>query len=221
MSSLADRVRRVFRGPAGLAYWETRAKTFGPRSVFNLAHAADELELVTATQLAVLLPVLRSLLVGCERVALDFGCGTGRFSRALAETIGGRVVAVDPTQRLLDLAPAHRSVEYRRLDGPIPMGDASADLVWITLVLGALLDEESLATAVSEVTRVLKPGGLLFLVENTAEKPSPRHYRFRSEMQYLALFPTVALRHAGTYEDAGEEISILAGRKFTNAHARR
>lgn len=212
MTSFRDRLRRLFRRKSGLEYWEERAEVYGPRSVFNLAHTEAEMDSVTQRQTAILLPALRSLLRGNERVALDFGCGTGRFAGPLADTIGGQVIAVDPIQRLLDLAPRHSRVEYRLIKDRIPLEDASVDLVWICLVLGTIVDRRALSTVAADVARVLRPDGLLFLVENTSDKKSLRHFRFRSEAEYAALFPTIGLRSVGSYDDAGERISILGGR---------
>ena len=214
MRSFAERLRRFFSPPKrGIEYWERRAAEHGPRSVLNLAHGPEEIDSITRRQMGMLFPALRSLLNGTERLALDFGCGTGRFSIPLAEAIRGRVIAVDPIQRLLDLAPSHPQVEYRRLEKTIPVASASMDLVFVCLVLGTIVDPDALARSAAEIDRALAPGALLFLVENTAAKPSLRHFCFRSESEYLALFPGVALLAVGEYEDAGERISILAGRK--------
>jgi SAM-dependent methyltransferase len=206
-------MRFFSRRKRGIEYWEKRAAEHGARSVLNLTHGAGDIDAVTRRQIEILFPLLRSQLEGRERLALDFGCGTGRFSIPLAEAIGGRVIAVDPIQSLIDLAPAHPQVEYRRMSTTIPMANASADLIWVCLVLGAIVDPADLSRAVAEIDRVLAPRGLLFLVENTAEKRSIRHFSFRSEAEYAALFPTIALSSVGEYEDAGERISVLAGRK--------
>lgn len=181
--------------------------------MLNLAHEADEIEAITRRQIDILFPRLRALLDGSERVAVDFGCGTGRFTIPLAETIHGRVVAVDPIQRLLDLAPRHRDVDYRLMSGTMPMQSASADVIWVCLVLGTIVDGDDLARTASEIDRVLAPRGLLFLVENTSGKPNLSHFTFRSAAVYKTIFPNVDLRAVGEYDDAGERISILAGRK--------
>lgn len=202
-----------FRERSELGYWRARARAHGPRAVLNLAHGPEEIGAVTERQCAILLPKLRARLDGSEHVAVDFGCGTGRLSGPVADATGGRVVAVDPTEELLKLAPRHPRVEYCRLDGRIPLPDASADLVFVCLVLGVLLRKDALLAAAADIQRVLKPGGLLFLVENTCDKASPRHFRFRPEAEYVALFPAIPLSSDGWYADAGERISIMAGRK--------
>jgi hypothetical protein len=63
-----------------------------------------------------------------------------------------------------------------------------------------------------QICRVLKPGGLLFLTENTALKPDLNHWFYRTAAQYIAFFPTVKLTVKSTFLDAEEEISVMAGR---------
>src|SRR6185312_8927298 len=140
LKSVLRRVRGlVLRESPEIRAWRLRAEQLSARAVFNAGHADAELDQVTERQKRELYPRLRELLNGTERLALDLGCGTGRFSGDLAALISGRVIAVDPVQRLLDLAPAHRGVEYRRMKvGRIPAATGSIDLVWICLVLGGI-----------------------------------------------------------------------------------
>jgi SAM-dependent methyltransferase len=77
-------------------YWTKRALRHGERAVLNLGHKHEEEAAVTAAQKESLLPMLRSRLRGDEKIVLDYGCGPGRFTAALAETIHGRAIGVDP-----------------------------------------------------------------------------------------------------------------------------
>lgn len=195
-----------------IEYWEWRAQKYGARSVLNLAHSPGEMESVTARQRAILMPLLSQCLNGEERLALDFGCGPGRFTIDLARVVGA-CVGVDPIARLLEMAPNGPGVEYRRmLLGHIPLEDASVDVVWCCLVLGGLKGQD-LTNSVMDIQRVLKIGGLLFLVENTAASPNGERWRFRSTQEYRNLFCLLDLEALGQYEDAGQPISILMGRK--------
>jgi ubiquinone/menaquinone biosynthesis C-methylase UbiE len=146
-------------------------------------------------------------------VALDFGCGPGRFTADLAAAIRGRAIGVDPIESLIHLAPRSPDVEYLVSDGRrIPLPDASVDLAWVCLVLGGLADAH-LAETAAELDRVMRPGGLLFVVENTSEKKDFAHWAFRSVDSYRRVFPFTALSHLHDYDDLGERISIMAGRK--------
>lgn len=201
-------------GLRGLAWWEERARIHGSRAVFHLGHPPDALDAVTRRQVDVLGPLFRQHLRGGEELVLDFGCGPGRFSGAVADWTGAEVVGVDPIQRLLDLAPPHPRVRYARMDrGRVPLGDHSASAVWVVLVLGGLVEEGALAQATAELDRVLRPGGLLFLAENVADKPSGANWAFRGVAGWQAALPFAGLRHVGGYTDLGEPIAVLAGYK--------
>jgi SAM-dependent methyltransferase len=181
--------------------------------VIDARHAASDYDAVTETQRAALLPRLRAELTGAERLAVDFGCGPARFTADLAAAIGGRAVGVDVTRELLSLAPRHAAVDYvRYAGGRLPLRDGCADAVWCCHVLGGIVDARELERAAAELLRVLAPGGLLFLVENTSDLPDAPHWRFRSVAAYCALFAPARLRHRGGYLDMGETCSVLAGR---------
>lgn len=195
-------------------YWTARARKFGVRSVLNIGHTDEEVEAVTRMQREVLFPLLRERLRPREKRLLDFGCGPGRFTRDLAALIDGTVLGVDPIQCYLDLAPKDERVEYRRLEhNAVPAPNESFDAAWICLVLGGILDARALSHSVHEIGRVLKPGGLVFLVENTSEKADGAYWAFRSTDAYRNLFTFASLVPVAEYFDLGERMSVMAGRK--------
>jgi 2-polyprenyl-3-methyl-5-hydroxy-6-metoxy-1,4-benzoquinol methylase len=96
-----------------------------------------------------------------ERV-LDVGCGEGRFT---AELTAARVhgVGIDVAEEPLRRArAAHPGVDVRLVDacGPWPLPDASFDAVWAGEVIEHVADT---AAWLSEVRRVLRPGGRLLV----------------------------------------------------------
>ena len=201
------------RHPSPSRYWDTRARQFGRRAVYNIGHPPEELGAVDRLQKAVLFPILRNNLTGTERTVLDLGCGVGRFSGDLAETIVADVIAVDVSRELLALAPSNPRVRYVLSSATrVPFPDESFDLVWVCLLLGALRRSQ-LDEAAREIERVSKRAGLLFLVENTTPKPDGPTWAFRGPEEYLRLFPGFDLRHVTDYEDLGETISVLVGRR--------
>jgi ubiquinone/menaquinone biosynthesis C-methylase UbiE len=207
----------IFGEPPEIRAWRLRAEQLNARAVFNAGHGDAELDQVTERQKDELYPRLRKSLNGTERVALDFGCGTGRFSGDLAALISGRVIAVDPVQRLLDLAPSHAGVEYRRMKtGRIPTPSGSIDLAWICLVLGGIRGAALDATR-REIARVVSTNGLVFLVENTTAAKNSEFWAFRTVEEYTTMIPGVSLACLGHYDDLGERISIFAGRKSPSA----
>lgn len=96
-----------------------------------------------------LLPDVRSLTV------LDAGCGTGRYLRLCADR-GASIVGLDLSAPMLCYA---RAICRRVVCGGVcemPLRSASVDVVVCGLALGDLKD---LAAAISELARVVRPGG--------------------------------------------------------------
>lgn len=200
-----------------IKYWKRRAKEYGSRAVVNLGHDEAEYKNITEKQKQILFPLLKSCLNGTERIVLDFGCGPGRFTRGVAITVGGKCYGVDPTQGLLDLSQKHDSVEFLKIEeGNLPFDDSFFDVVWCCIVLGGLKDR-TLMNSTAEIERVLRNGGLLFLVENTTTKADVEHWSFRSVDEYRNLFKNITLSPIGSYEDLSEEITVMAGRKKLNS----
>ncbi|MEN5073264.1 class I SAM-dependent methyltransferase [Isoptericola cucumis] len=105
-------------------------------------------------------PLVRPLLERAEPgVVIDAACGTGRHTGWLVEQ-GHEVLAFDTSRDMLEIArakvPGARFAEADLHDLPVP--DASADLVVVTLALSHVRD---LGPVFAEVARVLRPGGHL------------------------------------------------------------
>ncbi|MCL5102748.1 MAG: class I SAM-dependent methyltransferase [Armatimonadetes bacterium] len=200
-------------GLSGIQYWQDRARQFGRRSILHIGHDESEIEAVTERQRDEIFPHLKKLLRGDERLILDFGCGTGRFTGDLAALIDGKAIGVDPVQPLIEMAPESANVEYIVMhDTRIPLADASADVIWICLVLGAI-EEAGIGDTILEINRTLAPGGLLFLVENTSRKRDVHYWKYRTVKQHSKMFAFAPLKHLHEYSDLGERISVMAGRK--------
>lgn len=200
---------------AQLAYWERRAALLGPDAVLNVDHEPGTADAVSARHLDRLLPLLRERLrPGGDALVLDLGCGAGRLTGALADLVG-RAVGADPTVALLELAPEHPAVEYRRIDedGVLPLDDGEAGVVFTCLVLGGLVTDDALAATAAEVDRVLAPGGLLLLCESVSARPCAGHWRCRTARAYREAFAFAALAEVAAFDDAGDAVSVLAGRR--------
>jgi ubiquinone/menaquinone biosynthesis C-methylase UbiE len=212
--SLVDRiVARLLRRrhPTPFQYWENRVRTYGPRSVLHVAHAKENMEEITRMQEREIFPHFRSQLNGHEKIVLDFGCGPGRFTVQLAEMIHGEAIGLDPMRELLRRGPKNPNVNYLYVRSKtLPFADSSFDVIWCCLVMGGIAQPEE---TIFELCRVLRPRGLILLVENTSETPDGEFWKYRSVEQYIALFRFAKLVHLHDYIDVGERISIMAGRK--------
>jgi ubiquinone/menaquinone biosynthesis C-methylase UbiE len=105
------------------------------------------------------------------RTVLDLGCGTGRFSQALAIRFAAEIVGVDPSYRMLAQAQAKpHSLQVRYAMGrgeEIPLRSRSVDLVFMSMVFHHFKNP---ALVARECGRVLCDGGLVFLRAGTIEQ---------------------------------------------------
>lgn len=122
-----------------------------------------------------------------ERI-LDIAAGTGTSSAALARS-GARVVAVDFSEGMIaEGRKRHGNIEFIEADAQkLPFGDNEFDAVTISFGLRNVNDPKA---ALSEMYRVLKPGGRLVICEFS--RP-PRALLRTGYWAYLKfIMPTVA-----------------------------
>ena len=132
-----------------------------------------------------------------EPIVLDFATGTGRLSYALLSEpeFRGHIIALDLSQGMLeqaamkvkkgrgDPAPTGADIEFlRHIALPLPFADSTFDVVCCLEVLELFPNmDEPLA----ELTRVLRPGGVLLSTRGTEE--SGRKAKVKSKADYGAL----------------------------------
>ena len=95
---------------------------------------------------------------------LDLGCGTGRFSRALSDHFGARVLAIDPSTTMLAEARSKQDtpqVRHALARGEeVPLDDGSIDLIFMSMVFHHFSNPAQVA---GECRRVLRPKGIAFM----------------------------------------------------------
>lgn len=105
------------------------------------------------------------------KTVLDAGCGSGKFSAAIARLGAKQVIGIDIGEKGIAFAAEQaKKVDYgtrmRFQIGSvhdIPLPDASVDMVWSNGVIHLTADYDG---CVAEFARVSRPGGTLFLYVN-------------------------------------------------------
>ena len=100
------------------------------------------------------------------RRILEVGCGEGELAERMQRELGAEVVALDQSERMVELTRA-RGVDAVLGDVlALPFGDVEFDCAVAAWVLFHVADVDR---AVAELARVLRPGGRLVAVTNGAE----------------------------------------------------
>jgi ubiquinone/menaquinone biosynthesis C-methylase UbiE len=119
---------------------------------------------------------------GRPEVVVDFGCGAGRTSRALAARADS-VVGIDISAPMIDVAAQlcadRRNVSFVLSDSTrLPIRSGSVDLVYSSLVLQHLPRQLALGY-VQEFLRVLRPDGVAVIQVATEPDHSVKGWLFR------------------------------------------
>jgi SAM-dependent methyltransferase len=130
---------------------------------------------------------------------LDYGCGWGRALQELHEAGWRDLVGVDFSEAMIrrgrELAP---QLDLRRIDTlPLAEPDGAFDAVLLIAVLTCIPADADQLALIAELTRLLKPGGLLFVSD----------YPLQSDARNIARYDAGRTRH-GRYgvwdrEDGG------------------
>lgn len=110
------------------------------------------------------------------RTVLDYGCGPGKVATRVVEASDARVVAVDLSPRMLEIARArrpHPRIDYRpTADGGLGfLADGSVDAAMACFVFVTAGEIADLHEIAAETHRVLRPGGRFAVLD---ANPAPR-----------------------------------------------
>ena len=111
---------------------------------------------------------------------LDLGCGTGRFTEALAIRFDAQVIGVDPSKKMLEKArskPHDRRIRYETGRGEsIPLPENSVDLIFMSMIFHHFEDPTLAARECRRVLRGNSEGATAFLRAGTRERISQYPY---------------------------------------------
>jgi demethylmenaquinone methyltransferase/2-methoxy-6-polyprenyl-1,4-benzoquinol methylase len=153
---------------------------------------------------------------------VDVACGTGDLSEAFARTDAGRVLGIDFTPEMLEVAkrkrerlrPGARSkLEYAEGDAQaLALPDASADVVSIAF---GIRNVASPGRAVAEFARILRPGGRLVVLE--FDRPTFAPVRWLNDLYCGWVMPRTATLISGDRSGAYRYLPKSVGTFMTPA----
>ena len=138
---------------------------------------------------------LRRVIAGTSQGRIiDFGCGVGRFAETAME-FADSYVGVDINSGAFAHAPELPNVEFVGLpEDRIPFEDNSFDSVLSLTVLQHIVDPQHFATWTSELARVVKPGGLVYIIDDAdqgAKIKKAKHMKIRGPQVISAALGSV------------------------------
>ncbi len=161
--------------------------------------------------------LIEMLNLRADEKALDIACGTGDIALALGEEFqSGNVIGLDITQAMIEIAENKRraknlsNVSFHRGDiMSLPFTDASFDCVSCGYALRNVPD---VMLALSEIKRVLKPGGRFYSLDFA--HPQNRIYRWLY-LYYLVITGSIVgyllHRDSDTYRYIAESLKRYPG----------
>jgi len=132
---------------------------------------------------------------------LDFGCGYGRVLGILHSHGYRDLIGVDPAPAMIAAARAafpsisfEVAQDYRRLALP----DASVDAVLLFAVLTSVPSNEGQRAIVSEITRLLRPGGVLYISDMWLQTDDRNTRRYAEDEKKYGIYGVFDLEEGVT-----------------------
>ncbi|MDL0118519.1 class I SAM-dependent methyltransferase [Halobacterium salinarum] len=199
-------------------YWDQRIESVGGHRAIgrqNLPETANELRKIRLRSTLDEIYDEKEVEIHSADV-LDAGCGNGVYSKYYADR-GADVIGIDFSEAAI------KSIRERGITGDfsvgsidsLPQGSNTFDIVHCFSVLYHLVDDGNWADAISELARVLRPGGVLLLRIDwiNEERDVAEHVRFRSKSKYRNLLQKAGIEVVETYPIYDEpRLAIVSAR---------
>ena len=164
------RVRADSIGGENRGYWEAEGAT----KTFTLPVDAEAL----------------SRWVPQDSHLLDYGCGYGRVMAILRSHGYHQLTGVDPSHALMERGrremPDLPASSFQHFDPPtLPFPDASFDAALLLAVLTVISDDDAQRQVLTELRRVVRPGGVLYISDFWLQEDDRNQERYaRGEAKY-------------------------------------
>lgn len=132
-------------------------------------------------------------LVSHQTTILDVGCGYGRTLSELRDAGFENLFGVDFSQGMIDRGRRlHPCLDLRKNDGgTLPFEDGAFDAVILIAVLTCIAESQGQRHLMSEIQRVLKKGGILYINDyllNTDQRNIERYERAKDKYGVYGIF---------------------------------
>lgn len=166
------------------------------------------------------------------QLILDIATGTGDFAIAASQIDGAKVIGIDISLGMLEVG--RKKIEKKKLTDTIQLLQADSENLpfedgkFDAAIVGfGVRNFESLNIGLGEIRRVLKPGGVFYVLEFSKPRKSP--YKQVYQFYFTKILPSIGRMvskdsNAYTYlpesvnefPDGDNFLSILAGVGFVN-----
>jgi ubiquinone/menaquinone biosynthesis C-methylase UbiE len=177
-----------------------------PLSFDRIAYAYDDYNL-HAPEISAQIGAAIAHVTGRGALVLELGVGTGRIARPILDA-GCRVIGLDVSAEMMRKA-AEKGITtlIRGSILELPLQDASVDAVMVVHVLHHIADWR---TALTEVMRVLRPGGVV-LMGNDWLDPESCVRRMRGELRQAVIDLRPSMKPPGAGAQYGQFLAKLGG----------
>ena len=180
-------------------FWEETAQRFAKRG-FRAVCWPTSIGLVNWYIDVLQRTVLKRIFHQCQGgKLLEIGCGVGRWSRRLLQ-MGVDVTGIDIAKSMVEEAQRRQLPQDGKAKAKFVVGKAEElpfksrafDCVLSVTVLQHIMDEQEVRRSVSEMIRVVRPGGKIIILEVSPQRRLKAAVdfptTFRSTAEWLALF---------------------------------
>jgi len=123
--------------------------------------------------------VAKNLMPLKNKIILDFGCGTGKFSRFLRDK-GARIVSLDISKEMLQIAKQYdcKNIKYYQINpyDKLNFDKDFFDAAVANFVFSTISSKIKIVSILKEINRILKKNGLIVILNSNWDKSNGREF---------------------------------------------